>query len=130
MPSLNPNRFRGVSCVVDVDDVRPNPSCDHFTATVPVPSRARLRTACTATCGSLAHAWMAMSPPLRVGSRISPGKCCRSTSAAGFCAPSPNRSNSVGPKPMVMVSWLGASPNASPVSFGGAYCAPPTAASR
>ena len=31
VPSLNPNRFRGVACVVEVEDVRPNPSCDHLT---------------------------------------------------------------------------------------------------
>ena len=29
VPSLNPIRLRGVACEVDVDDVRPKPSCDH-----------------------------------------------------------------------------------------------------
>ena len=32
MPSLNPNRFRGVDWLVEVDDVRPKPSCDQRTA--------------------------------------------------------------------------------------------------
>ena len=68
MPSLKPNRLRGVAWLVDVDDVRPNPSCDHRTAVVPKPIRTRLRMACTATCGSLAHAWMHRSPPDSAGS--------------------------------------------------------------
>ena len=28
VPSLNPSRLRGVACAVDVDEVRPKPSCD------------------------------------------------------------------------------------------------------
>ena len=83
MPSLKPNRLRAVACWVDVDDVRPNPSCAHRTAVVPKPMRTRLRTACTATCGSFAQAWMQMSPPERAGSSWSPGNGGRSASAAG-----------------------------------------------
>ena len=52
--------------------------------TVPKPMRARLRTACTATCGSSAQAWMQRSPPDRAGSRMSPGKCGSSRSAFGL----------------------------------------------
>ena len=52
VPSLNPNRFRGVAWLVLVDEVRPNPSWDQRTETMPKPSRMRLRTAWTATCGS------------------------------------------------------------------------------
>ena len=37
MPSLNPNMLRGVTWVVLVDDVRPNPSCYHRTETTPKP---------------------------------------------------------------------------------------------
>ena len=62
VPSLNPNRFRGVDWLVEVVEVRPKPSCDQRTATVPKPMRARLRIACTATCGSSAQAWMHRSP--------------------------------------------------------------------
>ena len=35
MPSLKPNRLRGVAWPVLVDDVRPNPSCDQRTLTTP-----------------------------------------------------------------------------------------------
>ena len=63
VPSLKPNRLRGVACSVDVDDVRPKPSCDQRTRRRPKPMRTRLRTACTATCGSFAQAWMQRSPP-------------------------------------------------------------------
>ena len=55
--------------------MRPKPSCDQRTATVPKPIRARLRIACTATCGSSAQAWTQRSPSERAGSRSSPGKC-------------------------------------------------------
>ena len=40
-PSLKPNRFRGVSCAWEVDDVRPNPSCDQRTRAVPNAARVR-----------------------------------------------------------------------------------------
>ena len=63
VPSLKPNRLRGVSWLVLVDEVRPKPSCDQRTETVPKPIRARLRIACTATCGSSAQAWTHRSPP-------------------------------------------------------------------
>ncbi len=63
VPSLNPMRLRAVCCARDVDDVRPYPSWDQRTLTTPKPIRARLRTAWTATCGSLAHACTQMSPP-------------------------------------------------------------------
>ena len=43
VPSLNPSMFRGVDCSRVVDEVRPKPSCEYFTATVPNPTRARLR---------------------------------------------------------------------------------------
>jgi hypothetical protein len=39
-----------------VDDVRPKPSCDQRSDARPNAIRARLRTACTATCGSSAQA--------------------------------------------------------------------------
>ena len=74
VPSLNPNMLRGVTWLRVVDEVRPKPSWLHRTDTTPKPIRTRLRTACTATCGSLAQAWMQMSPPLRAGSRSSPTK--------------------------------------------------------
>ena len=81
MPSLKPNRLRGVACVVDVDDVRPKPSWDQRSAAVPKPIRARLRIACTATCGSSAQAWTQRSPSLR------PGRGRRRGSAAAAAAP-------------------------------------------
>jgi hypothetical protein len=49
VPSLNPSRFRAVVWLVEVDDVRPNPSWDQVIAARPNAIRARLRTACTAT---------------------------------------------------------------------------------
>ena len=60
--------------------------------TTPKPIRARLRIACTATCGSFAHAWTQMSPPDRVGSQVVAGKCGRSARAVGRLAARPNRS--------------------------------------
>ena len=83
VPSLKPNRLRGVCCARDVDEVRPKPSCDQRTSVTPKPSRTRLRTACTATCGSSAQAWMHRSPPLRAGSSLSFGNSGRSTSCGG-----------------------------------------------
>ena len=111
MPSLNPNMLRGVACVVLVEEVRPKPSCDQRTDTTPKPSRMRLRTACTATCGSLAQAWMHRSPPERFGSSWSPRNAGSSCNASGLRSASPNRpSNSDGPKPMVSVSPDAGSP--------------------
>ena len=134
MPSLKPNMLRGVCASGVVEDVLPKPSCDQRIATLPKPIRARLRIACTATCGSSAHAWTHRSPPLRVLSRLSPGNCGRSISASGRRALRPNRSlpsfsNSVGPMPKVRVSRDGGRPIASPVSSGGASASPPTAPS-
>ena len=105
--------------------MRPKPSCDQRTATVPKPIRARLRIAWTATCGSSAQAWTQRSPPERAGSRTSAGKCGSVRSASGCRSAMPNRSrpsasrNSAGPNPNVTVSPLGGSPIASPVSSGG-----------
>ncbi len=69
---------------VEVEDVRPKPSWAQRMATVPKPIRARLRIACTATCGSWAQAWTHRSPLLRAGSRLSAGKCGSSRSAVGL----------------------------------------------
>ena len=125
MPSLKPSRLRGVACRVEVEEVRPKPSCDQRMATVPNPIRARLRIACTATWGSCAQAWMHRSPLLRPGSRLSAGKCGSSRSWAGRRSARPKRSfpsfsNRVGPKPNVRVRPEALSPRASPVSSGGA----------
>ena len=75
VPSLKPIMLRGVCASGVVEDVLPKPSWDQRIATLPKPIRARLRIACTATCGSSAHACTHRSPPLRAGSRLSPGKC-------------------------------------------------------
>ena len=99
-----------MACSREVDEVRPKPSCDQRTLTTPMPIRARLRIACTATCGSLAHAWTQRSPPEISGCSASPGNCGSSARAAGRRSARPNRSrpsasrNSVGPKPTVSVS--------------------------
>ncbi len=104
MPSLNPNRLRGVAWATEVDAVRPNPSWDQRTAVTPKPIRTRLRTACTATCGSSAQAWMHRSPPDSAGSiwsRVNRGSSAR---PAGLSAPRPSLSNSDAPTPKVSVS--------------------------
>ncbi|GCE00082.1 hypothetical protein EHYA_07807 [Embleya hyalina] len=124
VPSLKPNRLRGVIASGVVDDVLPKPSCDQRTDTTPKPIRARLRIACTATWGSSEQAWTAMSPPERCGSSLSPGNAGSSASASGFFAAIPKRSrpslvNSVGPNPTVSVRLFGGRPTASPVSSGG-----------
>ena len=133
MPSLKPKRLRGVAWLVDVDDVRPNPSCDHRTAVAPKPIRARLRMACTATCGSSAQAWTHRSPPESAGSIWSRWNVGSGASPAGRCAPRPSLSKKPGPTPNVSVSEDAGSPSASPVSDGGAsglrFTAPPGAAS-
>ena len=93
MPSLKPNRLRGVGPVVSVEDALPKPSCAQRTAARPAASRVRLRTACTATCGSSEQAWIERSPPQRAGSSVSPGNCGRSARASGRCAARPKRSS-------------------------------------
>ncbi len=125
VPSLKPSRLRAVTCSVEVEEVRPNPSCAQRIATVPNPIRARLRIACTATCGSWAQAWTHRSPLLRSGSRLSAGKWGSSRSAAGWRSARPKRSlpsfsKRVGPNPKVRVRPAALSPRASPVSAGGA----------
>ncbi len=124
VPSLSPIRLRGVSCSRVVVEVRPKPSCDHFSTTDPRPIRARLRTAWKATCGSSEHACTQRSPPEIAGSIASAGNGPNWRSDAGRCRARPNRStpsrsNSPGPKPKVIVSRLGRWPIASPVSSGG-----------
>ena len=89
--------------LVEVDEVRPKPSWDQRTAARPKAIRARLRTACTATWGSSAQAWMHRSPSDLAGSRLSAGKCGSRRSAAGCRSASPNRSrprsrNRLGPE--------------------------------
>ena len=49
VPSLKPIRLRSVCWSVEVDDVRPKPSCDHRITAVPRASRAKLRMAWNAT---------------------------------------------------------------------------------
>ena len=92
VPSLKPSRFRGVACAVEVDEVRPNPSCDQRMRAEPKAARVRLRTACIATCGSSAQAWTTRSPSERCGSRSSPGKWGSTTSPVGSRSARPNRS--------------------------------------
>ena len=105
VPSLKPIRLRGVACAVDVDDVRPKPSCDQRITAVPRARRAKLRMTWKATCGSFAHACTHRSPPERSGCSASPGSAGNFSSAAGRCAARPNRSsNRDGPKPTVTVS--------------------------
>ena len=126
VPSLNPNRLRGVGSPLAVTELLPKPIWDHLTVALPKAMRTRLRTACTATWASSAQAWMQMSPPLSAGSMASPGKCGRSVSVAGFWSAMPNRStpfavrNKVGPNPTVIVSPAAGRSRASPVSSGGA----------
>ena len=113
-------RLRGLAWARLVDEVRPKPSCDHRITAVPRASRAKLRIAWNATCGSSAHACTPTSPSDRSGSSSSPAKAGRGASAAGRRSVSPNRrSNIEGPKPAVMVSRAGRSPTASPVSARG-----------
>ena len=132
MPSLKPNRLRGVCCAEVVRDVRPKPICDHRMRARPKAMRLRLRIAWTATCGSSAHAWMHRSPSDSSGSRSSPRNAGSRSSTAGRRSAIPNRStpslsNRVGPNPKVMVSPVAPRPIASPVSSGGASGDPPTA---
>jgi hypothetical protein len=47
VPSLKPNRLRGVACARLVDDVRPKPSCDQRMEARPNAMRDRLRMACS-----------------------------------------------------------------------------------
>lgn len=81
--------------------------------------------ACTATWGSLAHAWMHRSPSLRSGSMKSFTNVGSSVNSVGILSAMPKRSvpsaarKSVGPNPNVPVSPLGPRSAASPVSSGG-----------
>ena len=125
VPSLKPKRLRGVCSAGVVDDVCRSRAGSSARAAVPKPMRARLRIACTATCGSSAQACTTRSPPLRSG----PGR--RRESAAGRPArpaaggaarsgPCRRARRAPGPKPRVRVSRDGGRPSASPVSSGGA----------
>ena len=74
MPSLKPNRLRGVACAGRrrrrAPEARAGTSAR---ARRPKAIRARLRMACTATCGSSAQAWTQRSPSLTLpASRASP----------------------------------------------------------
>ena len=94
----------------------------------------RLRIACTATCGSCAHAWMHMSPPEIVRLEQVAGEErkrleVRRAPVRDAEPVRPRASKSVGPKPIVIVSPLGGRPSASPVSSGGGSRAPSTAPS-
>ena len=106
MPSLKPNRLRGVAWRgrgrrgAAEAELRPA-----HAPPVPKAIRARLRIACTATCGSSAQAWTHRSPSLRAGSRSSPGKCGsraqgrRAAGRRGRTGPCPSASrNSDGPE--------------------------------
>lgn len=117
--------LRGVRWLFVVDEVRPKPSCSQRSWAAPRASRARLRTAWKATCGSSAHAWMQRSPSELAGSSSSPGSGPSGRSLLGRRAARPKRSlppssKTVAPSPKVIVSLAGASPTASPVSSGGA----------
>ena len=122
MPSLKPNRLRGVAWLVDVDDVRPNPSCDHRTAVDAEPHphqvahgvhgdlrvvRARLDAQVAAGTGRVE---LVAGEPGQVDQRGRPlpGEARASSSSD---APTPN----------VRVSDAAGSPSASPVSVGGAF---------
>ncbi len=101
-----------MTCWLVVDEVRPKPSCIQRSTTVPVPSRARLRIAWNATCGSSEQAWMQRSPPAKVGVELVAGQRREvGRAACGFRAARPKRSSkSEGPKPIVMVSFAGDRP--------------------
>ncbi len=125
VPSLKPNRLRGVDCDVEVVDVRPKPEL-----------RPADRDRAEADPGQVAdrvhgHLRVLRRRPARTGRRPSgPGRGCRRGSAAG---PSGRRAvgrrgrasrRTPGPKPNVIVSPAGGSPIASPVSSGGRSAAP------
>ena len=81
-----------------MDAVLPNPVSSHSGTTVPMPILARFLIAWKATCGSSAHAWTAMSPPVYAGSKSSSGNGRSAARLAGRLPARPNRlSNSVGP---------------------------------
>ena len=111
VPSLKPNMLRGVACALRRRRRAAEASWDQRTATMPKPIRARLRTACTATCGSSEQAWMTMSPPERAGSSSSPMKLRQLRQRRAAAAVSPGRtgsSNSDGAEADVSVSGRGA----------------------
>ncbi len=136
VPSWKPIRFLGRAWL-KLFAVRPNPASSHLGCAIEIPCLIRSCTAWKATWGSLAQTWMARSPPLIERWIWSPWNFGRSTSGAGRCRASPNRSclavpNSEGPNPNVTVSSLGPWPTASPVSTGGLVpvCIEPIASPR
>ena len=131
VPSLNPCRLRGVTCVAPVAAVRPKPSCSQRAVTTPRPIRASWRIAWNATCGSSAHAWTQMSPSERPGSRVaSPGSALE----RGEERRPPRRQaepvlavlqEQRRPEPHRDRQPRAARPSASPVSTGGSNPSPP-----
>ena len=114
VPSLKPNRLRGVSWSTEVDDVRPYPTWLHRRAAVPKAMRVRLRIAWTQTWASLEHAWISRSPSDWAAWSWSPEKeGMPSLRIAGILAARPKRSlpsastNRPLPTPKVMVRPLG-----------------------
>ena len=126
MPSLKPNRLRGVACYVDVDDVRPKPSWDQRSAALPKAIRARLRIACTATCGSSAQAWTHRSPSLRCSCEVVGREVRQPPQGRGLPVGEAEPVLAVGvaeqrrAEPEGQGQPAGGSPIASPVSAGGA----------
>ena len=135
MPSLKPNRLRGVAWARTVDDVRPKPSCDQ-----------RTRHHAEADPGQVADG---VHGDLRVvgagldaqvaagcaGSSASPGKRGRSAARPGARAARPNRScrrvgTASGRSRRSASGRTAGRPSASPVSSGGASGRPPTRADR
>ena len=125
VPSFWPKRLRGVDCAADVDDVLPKPNCDQRITARPNAMRVRLRMAWTATCGSFAQAWMAMSPPEVCSSMKSLIIGGRSVNSLGNASERPKRSvpssfwKSDRPNPKVIVKPYAPRSAASPVSSGG-----------
>ena len=130
MPSLNPNRFRGVVWLVEVDDVRPNPSCDQRIAARPKRDPGQVA---DRVHGDLRIVGAGLDAEVTVGpGRVEVvGREVRQPSQRrGLPVGEPEpvlalaSRNRPGPKPKVMVSPAGGRPIASPVSSGGASYGP------
>ena len=130
VPSLKPNRLRGVAWAVDVDDVRPKPSWDQRTAAVPnadagqVADRVHgdLRVVGAGLDAQVAAAERRVE--VVAGEVRQLDEAPRHASARARTGPCRPVSNSVGPKPKVRVRPDAGRPSASPVSSGGASYGP------
>ena len=124
MPSLIPNRLRGVAWPVEVDDVRPKPSCDQRTLTTPLADPGQVAHRVHRDLRVVGAGLDAQVPAaagrveLVAGERRQVGERLRPALGQPEAVAAVGAVNSPGPNPTVSVSPDGGRPSASPGVVG------------